>query len=190
MPLLCHFVIFVVKIIENQINYFMTVGDKKVVSMTYTLKENSASGDVIQEVTEDRPFVYLFGMGGLLPAFKSNLNGLKKGESFGFVLNKEDAYGIPSSDNIIRLDKKVFEVDGQFDDEMIKVGEVIPMEDEEGYPLSGKIVEIGDDYVAVDFNHPLAGMDLYFEGKILDVREATAEELTHGHAHGLHDHHH
>ena len=168
----------------------MTVGDRKVVSMTYILKENNASGEVIQQVDEERPFVYLFGMGGLLPAFKANLDGLKKGDAFDFVLNKEDAYGVPTSDNIIRLDKKVFEVDGHFDDEMIKVGEVIPMEDEEGYPLSGRIVEIGDDYVTVDFNHPLAGMDLYFEGKILDVREATPEELEHGHAHGPEGHHH
>jgi FKBP-type peptidyl-prolyl cis-trans isomerase SlyD len=168
----------------------MKVGDKKVVSMTYILRENNASGDVIQEVTEERPFVYLFGMGGLLPAFKENLDGLEKGDDFGFVLNKEQAYGIPSSDNIIRLDKKVFEVEGHFDDKMIKVGEVIPMEDEEGYPFNGKIVEIGDDYVVVDFNHPLAGMDLFFEGKILDVREATAEELSHGHAHGAGGHQH
>jgi FKBP-type peptidyl-prolyl cis-trans isomerase SlyD len=168
----------------------MTVGDKKVVSMTYILRENNANGDIIQQVNEDRPFVYLFGMGGLLPAFKANLEGLKKGETFDFVLAKEDAYGVPSSENILRLDKKVFEVEGKFDEEMIKVGEVIPMEDEEGTPLSGKIVEIGDDYVAVDFNHPLAGMDLFFEGKIIDIRDATPEELEHGHAHGPDGHHH
>lgn len=168
----------------------MKVGDKKVVSMSYTLRENSKSGDIIQEVHDDRPFVYLFGMGGLLPAFKANLDGLAKGDSFEFVLNKEDAYGIPSSENILRLDKKVFEVEGHFDEELIKVGEVIPMEDEQGRPLSGKIVEIGDDYVTVDFNHPLAGMDLFFEGKILDIRDATDEELSHGHAHGPEGHHH
>jgi len=168
----------------------MKVGDKKVVSMSYTLRENNKSGDIIQEVNDDRPFVYLFGMGGLLPAFKANLDGLVKGDSFEFILNKEDAYGVPSSENILRLDKKVFEVEGHFDEELIKVGEVIPMEDEQGRPLSGKIVEIGDDYVTVDFNHPLAGMDLFFEGKILDIREATDDELSHGHAHGPEGHHH
>ena len=168
----------------------MTVGDKKVVSMTYTLKENDSRGEVIQQVTEDRPFVYLFGIGGLLPAFKANLNGLKKGDSFGFVLNKEDAYGIPSSENVLELDKKVFEIDGKIDKEIVKIGSVVPMEDDEGNPLSGKIVEVGDKHVTVDFNHPLAGMDLFFEGKILDVRDATEEELSHGHVHGDHGHHH
>lgn len=168
----------------------MVVGDKKVVSMTYTLKESNEKGDVIQEVTEDRPFVYLFGIGGLLPAFKANLDGLSKGESFGFILKKEDAYGIPTSENIIKLEKTIFEIDGKFDDEFIIPGAVIPMEDNEGNRLSGKIKEVGDDYVVVDFNHPLAGMDLFFEGKILDIREATSEEIEHGHVHGEHGHHH
>jgi len=168
----------------------ITVGDKRVVSMTYILKENNSSGAVIQEVTEERPFVYLFGTGGLLPAFKANLDGLKTGDTFGFVLDKEDAYGLPSDENIIRLDKKVFEVDGQFDDEMVQAGSLIPMEDENGYPLTGKVLEVAADSVLLDFNHPLAGMDLFFEGKILDVREATSEELAHGHVHGAHGHHH
>ncbi|MBW6460781.1 MAG: FKBP-type peptidyl-prolyl cis-trans isomerase [Bacteroidales bacterium] len=168
----------------------MKVGEFKVVSMTYTLREESSKGKMIQQVKEDRPFVYLFGIGGLLPAFKANLEGLGAGENFSFVLKKEEAYGIPNNENIIPLDKKVFEIDGHFDETTIKVGEIVPMEDEEGYPLSGRILEVNTDNVLVDFNHPLAGMDLYFEGKILDVREASKEELEHGHAHGPHGHHH
>jgi FKBP-type peptidyl-prolyl cis-trans isomerase SlyD len=168
----------------------MTVGDNKVVSMTYTLREESASGEMIQKVTQDRPFIYLFGIGGLLPSFKANLEGLNAGDDFSFRLKNDEAYGLPSDDNIIRLDKKVFEIDGVFDEAAIQVGEVIPMEDEHGYPLTGKILEVDDDNVLVDFNHPLAGLNLYFEGKILDIREATYEELAHGHVHGPHDHHH
>ena len=168
----------------------MTVGENRVVSMTYTLREESATGQMIQKVTEDRPFVYLFGMGGLLPSFKANLEGLNAGDDFAFVLQKDEAYGIPTNENIIRLDKKIFEVDGVFDENAIKVGEIVPMEDENGYPLAGKILEIADDSVLVDFNHPLAGLNLYFEGKILEVREATTEEIAHGHVHGPHGHHH
>jgi FKBP-type peptidyl-prolyl cis-trans isomerase SlyD len=168
----------------------MTVGENKVVSMIYTLREESESGQMIQKVTEDRPFVYLFGIGGLLPAFKANLEGLKTGDAFSFVLKKDEAYGLPSDENIIRLDKQVFEIDGVFDEAAIKVGEIIPMEDEEGYPLSGKVLEVGDNNVLIDFNHPLAGLDLYFEGKILDIRDATGEELAHGHIHGAHGHQH
>ena len=168
----------------------MTVGENKVVSMTYTLREESSTGQMIQKVTEERPFVYLFGIGGLLPSFKANLEGLNAGDDFSFVLQKNEAYGLPSDENIIRLDKKIFEIDGVFDEAAIRVGEIIPMEDEQGYPLSGKILEVGDDNVLVDFNHPLAGLNLYFEGKILDVRDATHEELAHGHVHGAHGHHH
>jgi FKBP-type peptidyl-prolyl cis-trans isomerase SlyD len=168
----------------------MTVGENKVVSMTYRLREDNKKGQMIQEVKKDRPFVYLFGMGGLLPSFKSNLKGLNAGDDFSFILKKEEAYGVPSEKNIIRLDKKIFEVDGVFDENVIKVGEVVPMEDENGYPLAGKILEVADDNVLVDFNHPLAGLNLYFEGEILDVREATAEEIEHGHVHGPHGHQH
>lgn len=168
----------------------MTIGENAVVSMTYILREESSEGQVIQEVTEDRPFVYLFGVTGLLPAFKANLEGKAAGEEFAFVLNKEEAYGLPSEENILSLDKKIFEIDGVFDAANIKVGEVVPMEDENGYPLTGKIMEIAADSVLVDFNHPLAGMNLFFEGKILEVREATDEEMAHGHVHGAHGHHH
>jgi len=168
----------------------MTIGEKSVVSMTYTLREESSAGQVIQKVTEDRPFVYLFGVAGLLPAFKANLEGKTSGEEFAFTLSNEDAYGLPSDENILSLDKKIFEIDGMFDEANIKVGEVVPMEDENGYPLSGKILEIGADSVLVDFNHPLAGMNLFFEGKILEVREATDEEMAHGHVHGPDGHHH
>ncbi len=158
--------------------------------MTYTLREESAEGNLIQKVDEDRPFVYLFGVAGLLPAFKANLEGLKMGDDFAFILKKEEAYGLPSEENILQLDKKIFEIDGVFDEVNIKAGEVVPMEDENGYPLTGKILEVGHDNVLVDFNHPLAGMNLHFEGKILEVREATTEELEHGHVHGAHGHHH
>jgi FKBP-type peptidyl-prolyl cis-trans isomerase SlyD len=168
----------------------MTIGENKVVSMTYTLREDNAEGQMIQKVTEERPFMYIFGVAGLLPAFKANLEGLKSGDVFSFILNKEEAYGLPTDENILELDKQIFEVDGVFDAEHIKPGEVVPMEDENGYPLSGKIVEIRPDSVMIDFNHPLAGLDLHFEGKILEVREATSEELAHGHVHGPHDHHH
>ncbi len=168
----------------------MTIGENKVVSMTYTLKEESQAGQLIQKVTEDRPFVYLFGIGGLLPSFKANLEGLNAGDDFSFTLKKDEAYGQASDENIIQLDKKIFEIDGVFDEDAIKAGEIVPMEDENGYPLSGKILEVTSDSVLVDFNHPLAGLDLYFEGKILEVRDATTEEIAHGHVHGAHGHHH
>ena len=76
------------------------------------------------------------------------------------------------------------------DEENVKVGVTLPMVDNEGNRLYGKVQEITAEYVKMDFNHPLAGQDLHFKGEVLEIREATEEELAHGHAHGPHDHHH
>jgi FKBP-type peptidyl-prolyl cis-trans isomerase SlyD len=168
----------------------MTIGENKVVSLTYVLKEAKKDGPVIQEVTQDRPFVYLIGQGGLLPAFLTNIEGLKKGDEFDFVLEKDDAYGAPSQDRVLELDKKIFEIDGKIDEDLLKVGEMIPMEDQEGNALNGIVSEVKDSSVIMDFNHPLAGMDLHFTGKVIDVRDATEEELNHGHVHGPGGHEH
>ena len=167
----------------------MNVGENKVVSMTYVLREGGQNGPILQEVEKDRPFVYLFGSGGLLPAFKSNLEGLAESESFSFLMEKMEAYGDPKPENVIDLDKEIFKVDGVLDESLLVVGQVVPMEDEDGYPLTGTIVDVKDDTVTVDFNHPLAGLDLHFSGQILEVRDATPEELEHGHAHSAEHNH-
>jgi FKBP-type peptidyl-prolyl cis-trans isomerase SlyD len=79
---------------------------------------------------------------------------------------------------------------GNFDNDMFKVGAMIPMSDSEGNHMHGKIVEVDSENVKMDFNHPLAGTDLHFQGEILDIREATEDELAHGHVHGEHGHQH
>ena len=75
------------------------------------------------------------------------------------------------------LDKSIFEVEGKFDDEYVTVGNYIPMMTAEGYRINGKVLEITDKEVVMDFNHPLAGKDVRFQGTISEVREATPEEL-------------
>lgn len=160
------------------------------VTMTYTLRFKDKAGDVIQKVDENRPFVQLFGVGTLLPAFEENLDGLEKGDSFGFELPAEQAYGVPSDDAIIELEKKIFLIDGKIDPEIVAEGKMITMQDQHGNPVEGKVLAIKEDSVIMDFNHPLAGEDLYFSGDILDVREATSEEISHGHIHGAGGHHH
>ena len=81
-------------------------------------------------------------------------------------------------------------MDGAFDDSRVKVGNDLEMSDADGNPLMGKVISINEQHVEMDFNHPLAGNELHFIGEVLDVREATAEELEHGHVHGPHGHHH
>jgi FKBP-type peptidyl-prolyl cis-trans isomerase SlyD len=168
----------------------MKVGNNKVVTMTYTLHLHDEQGEVIQKVDESRPFVQLFGVGALLPTFEKNLSGLEEGDTFGFGLTAEEGYGNPSDEAILKLEKKIFEIDGKIDPEMVAVGKVITMQDNQGNPLDGKVLAVEEDSVIMDFNHPLAGENLYFTGSILNVREATQEELAHGHVHGAGGHNH
>lgn len=168
----------------------MKIGNNKVVSLTYELREDNAQGEMIQKVDKDRPFVYLFGVGGLLPKFEQNLDGLEVGDSFSFDMTAAESYGEHTEEAIIELDKSIFEIDGVIDEELLTIGNQITMQDNHGNPLDGIVLEISDDKVKMDFNHPLAGMNLHFSGEILEVREASSEELAHGHAHGPHGHHH
>jgi len=168
----------------------MQVGKNKVVSLIYTLHKNDENGEVIQKVDEQRPFVHLFGVGTLLPKFEENLEGLEPGDEFAFSLTAEEGYGNPNDQMILELEKKIFEVDGVVDDNLVKEGNTITMQDQNGNPLDGKVLAIKDSSVIMDFNHPLAGENLFFKGKILDVREASEEELSHGHVHGDGGHHH
>jgi FKBP-type peptidyl-prolyl cis-trans isomerase SlyD len=91
---------------------------------------------------------------------------------------------------VVQIPKQVFEIDGKVDDQMLEVGNYLPMADNEGNHMQAKVVEVGDEMVTMDFNHPLAGMVMHFEGKVEDVRPATAEELSHGHVHGDGGHQH
>ena len=168
----------------------MKVGTDKVVTLTYVLRFNNEEGEVIQKVEKDRPFVHLFGAGTLLPSFESNLSGLSAGDKFGFHLNSDDAYGETSEEGIIELEKELFEIDGKIDEELVAVGKMVAMQDENGHPVDGRVLAIKDKTIVMDFNHPLAGQDLYFSGQILEVREASEEELSHGHVHGEGGHHH
>lgn len=170
----------------------MQVSEDKVVSVTYHLTAQKGNGneELVEQTSPERPFVFLNGFGGVLPDFEANLNGKTKGDKFDFRIKPENAYGNFEKDFVVKVDRQAFEVDGQFDDKRVKIGEDIEMNDAEGNVLVGKVKEITDSYVEMDFNHPLAGYELHFIGEVLEVREATPEELDHGHVHGPHGHHH
>jgi FKBP-type peptidyl-prolyl cis-trans isomerase 2 len=92
-------------------------------------------------------------------------------------LSKNDAYGEVNEDAIVELPKHVFLVDGKFDEELIAVGKVVPMMSSNGQRMNGQVLDINDETIKMDFNHPLAGEDLFFTGKVFGVREASEEEL-------------
>ncbi len=155
----------------------MKIEKNMMVSLIYELREADKEGRVIEALEENRPLSFVFGSGRLLPSFESNISGLSKGESFGFTLCAADAYGDKEESMIIDVPVSVFEKDGKVDEAICQVGNEVPMMDSHGNPLSGVINEITDTHVRMDFNHPMAGVDLCFTGKILEVRDATAEEL-------------
>ncbi len=168
----------------------MEIGNHSVVTLTYELRENDANGDLIQKVEKDNPFVYLAGAGSLLPEFENNLQGLRAGNTFSFGLLPENGYGELDETAIVELPKKMFELDGVIEDGLLNVGNQITMEDNHGNPVDGIVLEVLDDVIKMDFNHPLAGLELHFSGEIMNVRQATEEEIHHGHVHGPHGHHH
>lgn len=168
----------------------MTVSQNKVVSLTYELKIDNASGEVVDVADASQPLVFLFGAGNLLPKFEDNIANLKANDTFEFTLQAADAYGELSQEAIISLPIDIFLVDGKIDPDMLRIGNVIPMQDNEGHPLEGVVKAVEEDAVIMDFNHPMAGKTLHFTGSIIDLRDATQEEISHGHVHGPHGHHH
>jgi FKBP-type peptidyl-prolyl cis-trans isomerase SlyD len=168
----------------------MQITKNKVVSLSYILKRDDAKGEIIEETRAGDPLVFLFGNGQMLPKFEEHLSTLKTGDDFEFTLASDDAYGEMDQDAIIDLDKSIFEVDGKIDLEMLAIGNVIPMRDDQGHMMQGTVVSVGDALVRMDFNHPMAGNVLHFKGNVIEVRDASAEELSHGHVHGAGGHHH
>ncbi len=161
----------------------------KVISLTYVLRAGSAQGEIIETAQESNPAQFLFGSGNLLPDFENQVANLKQGEAFEFTIESESAYGPVSDEAVVDLPKDIFVIEGELATEMLVVGNMVPMRDQDGHPLNGKILEVGQDTVKIDFNHPLAGLDLHFKGEVLQTREATPEELSHGHVHTGHDGH-
>lgn len=170
----------------------MKVSQNKVVSLTYELSINEGENVMLVErVTAEQPFVYLHGLSGLPEKFEMALENLESGAEFNFVLSKEESgYGEFDESAIVDLPKNVFLVDGVFDDEVISKGAFIPMSDQDGNKMQGLVVDVTEEIVKMDFNHPLAGRELTFIGTVHSIREASAEELDHGHVHGEGGHQH
>ncbi len=156
----------------------MKIDVNKMVSMIYELREANSDGKVLELLPESKPLNFIFGSGKLLPAFEANILSLGNGDTFRFNLRAEQAYGERREEMIIDVPLSVFENEGKVDEGICRVGNEVPMVDGSGNSFSGIINEISSDFVRMDFNHPMAGVDLYFTGKILEVRDASSEELS------------
>ena len=166
----------------------MNISKNKVVSLTYELKIDSKQGETVDMADASAPLVFIYGTGSMLPKFESNLENLELNETFEFTLDPVDAYGELINEAVVDLPIDIFKVDGKINEEMLSIGNFIPMQDQEGNPMEGKIISVNGEIVKMDFNHPLAGKTLNFTGQIIDLRDATPEELSHGHVHSTHEH--
>ena len=163
------------------------IAPNRVVSLSYSL--SLTNGQIADEATAEQPLVFIHGVGQTLPEFDARIEGLSVGEGFSFTLTAEQGYGESDERWIIELQKSIFE-GPDVPADILRIGALLPMQDQDGNPMDGKLVEIGDETVKLDFNHPLAGEALHFTGKVESVREATSDELDHGHVHGEGGHQH
>ena len=163
----------------------MKIAENKVVSLSYELKENDANGTILEVTDDSRPLKFVYGSGMLLPDFETNIEGLAVGEAFNFTLTPEQAYGPVNNQAIVNLSKEIFTINGVLRSDLLEIGNVIPMRNNDGVPLNGKVMKVNEADVTLDFNHPMAGKTLYFSGNVLEVREATAEEIMNGMPEGM-----
>jgi FKBP-type peptidyl-prolyl cis-trans isomerase SlyD len=164
----------------------MPIAKNNVVFISYQLAFPDEDGqpDVVEIVDEKEPMVFIHGLSGLPEAFEENLLGLNEGDTFEFSISAEDAYGNLDPNAIIELPKSIFQAEDQSADDILQIGNFIPMTDDQGNRMQGLVVSIEGETVTMDFNHPLAEKTLMFQGKIIKIREATPEEIAHGHVHG------
>ncbi|WP_192085975.1 peptidylprolyl isomerase [Algoriphagus sp. Y33] len=168
----------------------MKIAENTVVGLTYELKVGKEADEIesapfsVEIRDSEDPFYFLFGASDLPGKFEELLLGKEQGEDFSFVIPVAEAYGTMDEDLIVNLPKSQFSGENGFNPEMLQEGNFLPLMDEDGYPMQAKIIKDLGEEIVLDFNHPLVGFDLHFEGNVEEVREATADELSHGHVHG------
>nr|NQU90475.1 peptidylprolyl isomerase [Bacteroidota bacterium] len=160
----------------------MQIQKDKVVSMHYTLKDDN--GTILDSSVGKQTLNYIHGHGNLIPGLEDELEGKVKEVKLNVTIPPEKAYGLKQEEMLIDLDRSSFE-----NPENVQPGMQFQAQFDNGTQLL-TVVGVTDDKVKLDGNHPLAGQTLHFDVEIMDVRDASAEEMNHGHVHGEGGHHH
>ena len=163
----------------------MKIEPQHVVSLTYDLyvKKEDGNEGLVESATQEQPLTFLYGAGQMIPKFEEELSTLSTGDTYDFHIQAAEGYGEYDEEAVANLPIEMFQ------GELPQIGETIPLQNQEGHRFQGQVASIAEDSVIVDLNHPMAGHDLHFKGEIINVRPATPEELSHGHAHGPDGHH-
>ena len=160
----------------------MQIAEHKVVTLNYTLKDND--GTVIDE-SRDGSFIYLHGASNIIPGLENALTGKISGDQMSVSVAPEEAYGARDEERIESVPRDMFPSDVE-----IEPGMQFHAEGPEGHAITIVVVAVEDDKVKIDGNHPLAGVALNFDVEVMDVRDATSEEIEHCHVHGPQGHDH
>lgn len=153
-----------------------TVSDGKFVAFAYTVKD-AKTGEVLFEAKESAPDTLVYGHSPeVVPGLATTLNGLAKGDRFAVTLPPEVAFGYRDEQYVQQVPMEAFMSDGKMAVE-VKVGAVLDMMTNTGAIVSGMITKVTTEYVEMDFNHPFAGKTVEYEGSVLEVRDATEDEL-------------
>ena len=160
----------------------MQIGERTVATFHYTLTD--ATGKVIDSSDGRAPLSYLQGAGNIVPGLEKEMAGKQQGDVFNVVVAPEEGYGMPNPMMIQVVPRDAFQ-----GVETLEVGMEFQAQTPQG-PMSVAIAKLDGDEVTVDGNHPLAGQTLHFAVEVTEVRDASLEELTHGHVHGPGGHHH
>jgi FKBP-type peptidyl-prolyl cis-trans isomerase SlyD len=161
----------------------MQISKNKVATIDYTL--TNPQGQVIDSSRGAQPLSYLHGVGGIIPGLEGALEGKTTGEKITVTIPPEQAYGLRNEQLVQTVPKKGFQ-----GIQTITPGMQFRAQGPQGQMQIVTVVAVEGDNVKVDANHPLAGVTLKFDVDVVDVREATQEELSHGHVHGPGGHHH
>lgn len=152
------------------------VGPGMLVEYSYKLYDE-ADGSLLFETPEGQPDRMVFGMSPeVVPGLVAAIDGLKPGDRFGVTLPPEAAFGERFDDNVVELDREIFTRDSELAEE-VSVGATLPMMTAEGFRITGTVLEIGDNKIKMDFNHPFAGKTVRYDGEVVSVRPATEEEI-------------
>jgi FKBP-type peptidyl-prolyl cis-trans isomerase SlyD len=162
----------------------MTITENKVVLIHFTLKDSA--GETLDSSEGREPLAFIQGIGNIIVGLEEALAGKAIGDKVSATIEPEKAYGVRVDENVHIVPLSSFQADG---DEKLVEGMQVRVETNEGVSIAD-VAKIDGEEVTLDLNHPLAGETLFFDVEIIDVREATKQELEHGHAHGPGGHHH
>ena len=154
----------------------MIIEDKKAVSFHYTL--SNEQGEQLDSSREGEPMSYLHGSRNIIPGLEKEMAGKKAGDAFQVTVAPVEAYGERNEANVQRISAKHFK-----NSDHLQPGQFVTLQTKQG-PVQAVIVKVGRFNIDIDANHPLAGQTLTFDVEVTDIRDATEEEISHGHIHG------